>query len=478
MAKAISLAQPGDVIQLEPGSYGSLNITRSTGADSPKVVIRGDPNLADQQTCVESQAVWQSATPLCPHGNVLITGLNVCGHGISIQNMDTIGLNTTFYVGDNPCSATNDVADDYNIEIINSHFTFQSTLRGHDLLMSHTRIGPNEQICNPSHNGNDGDNLHIWPESHTTPWTSPYNITLDHNLIYDARLGDGSGSISGHGCTWGAHTDLVQTLGYNNLTVTNNIFWGSVDGIWEDGTVNGSTIGNAQFKNNFIGPSGIDGGGGTFHIGNADPGPNCDSGPYTIENNTFAINSSPQLVYCNGTAGTNSIIRNNYFQRHQLICHADGSYPDPQWSYNVFAPGNSPLCGTNTKVCTPTFQYTPANNSTEANFAHGWDLHLSPPDSCLKGAGDPINFSLTDIDGQSRVAGSIDAGADAITTGPGGGSGPSIGDLNSDTHVNITDLSILLSHYNQSAIQAQGDINQDGTVTILDLSILLSHYGI
>ncbi len=50
------------------------------------------------------------------------------------------------------------------------------------------------------------------------------------------------------------------------------------------------------------------------------------------------------------------------------------------------------------------------------------------------------------------------------------------GDLNSDGHVTITDLSILLSNYSTSNPAA--DINHDGTVNILDLSILLSHYGV
>jgi hypothetical protein len=49
------------------------------------------------------------------------------------------------------------------------------------------------------------------------------------------------------------------------------------------------------------------------------------------------------------------------------------------------------------------------------------------------------------------------------------------GDCNSDGHVNITDLSLLLSHFNQ--VFASCDFNTDGTVSILDLSILLSHYG-
>jgi lysophospholipase L1-like esterase len=62
-----------------------------------------------------------------------------------------------------------------------------------------------------------------------------------------------------------------------------------------------------------------------------------------------------------------------------------------------------------------------------------------------------------------------------VTVSNGGGTGQ--GDLNGDGHVNILDLSILLSHYGQAATAAQGDINNDGTCNILDLSILLSHYG-
>jgi hypothetical protein len=62
-----------------------------------------------------------------------------------------------------------------------------------------------------------------------------------------------------------------------------------------------------------------------------------------------------------------------------------------------------------------------------------------------------------------------------VTASAGGGAIQ--GDLNSDGHVTITDLSIMLSHYGQSATASQGDINNDGTCNILDLSLLLSHYG-
>ncbi len=49
------------------------------------------------------------------------------------------------------------------------------------------------------------------------------------------------------------------------------------------------------------------------------------------------------------------------------------------------------------------------------------------------------------------------------------------GDINGDGHVNVFDLSILLSNYGSTA--ANCDLNNDGTVNIFDLSILLSHYG-
>lgn len=48
------------------------------------------------------------------------------------------------------------------------------------------------------------------------------------------------------------------------------------------------------------------------------------------------------------------------------------------------------------------------------------------------------------------------------------------GDINSDNKVDISDLSILLSHFNGSG---SGDINGDRSIDVLDLSILLSNFG-
>jgi hypothetical protein len=52
-----------------------------------------------------------------------------------------------------------------------------------------------------------------------------------------------------------------------------------------------------------------------------------------------------------------------------------------------------------------------------------------------------------------------------------------VGDLNGDNHVDISDLSIFLSHWQQTATGLPEDLNNDGVVNVFDLSILLNHYG-
>ncbi|HSX44970.1 MAG TPA: polysaccharide deacetylase family protein [Candidatus Saccharimonadales bacterium] len=64
----------------------------------------------------------------------------------------------------------------------------------------------------------------------------------------------------------------------------------------------------------------------------------------------------------------------------------------------------------------------------------------------------------------------------STTGGVGAGAvGGKIGDLNGNGHVDITDLSILLSHWGQSG--AVGNLDANPIVNINDLSILLAHWG-
>lgn len=51
------------------------------------------------------------------------------------------------------------------------------------------------------------------------------------------------------------------------------------------------------------------------------------------------------------------------------------------------------------------------------------------------------------------------------------------GDVNGDNHINVFDLSTLLSAWNTTGANLATDLNKDGTVNVFDLSILLSNWG-
>jgi hypothetical protein len=56
-------------------------------------------------------------------------------------------------------------------------------------------------------------------------------------------------------------------------------------------------------------------------------------------------------------------------------------------------------------------------------------------------------------------------------------SGAATPDLNRDGKVNLTDLSLMLGRWGQSATAAQGDLNGDGKINLVDLSLLLGKWG-
>jgi chitodextrinase len=74
------------------------------------------------------------------------------------------------------------------------------------------------------------------------------------------------------------------------------------------------------------------------------------------------------------------------------------------------------------------------------------------------------------------AAGNLSAASTSINATTLAGSSVT-GDVNGDGKVNITDLSIMLSHWNATgATLSQGDVNGDGSVNITDLSMLLSNW--
>jgi hypothetical protein len=81
--------------------------------------------------------------------------------------------------------------------------------------------------------------------------------------------------------------------------------------------------------------------------------------------------------------------------------------------------------------------------------------------------GTSYNYSILALDAAGNISTAAALSVSTVALTP--------GDVNGDGHVDVTDLSVLLSNYGTT--NAVADVNKDGVVDVFDLSILLSHYG-
>ena len=91
-----------------------------------------------------------------------------------------------------------------------------------------------------------------------------------------------------------------------------------------------------------------------------------------------------------------------------LLCESNFCGSGDTYTNNVFYSGTS--CGTNPKVCTPSYI---ANTSSTTSPG---DFHLATTDTCARGAASQTTgtYPSDDIDGQTRPNGPVDAGFDEI----------------------------------------------------------------
>lgn len=99
-------------------------------------------------------------------------------------------------------------------------------------------------------------------------------------------------------------------------------------------------------------------------------------------------------------------------------------------------------------------------NSTTSAYPYSFNLNTNP----LTDGNHVLTTEAFDNSGDSNTSLGVNVSVDN-------------GDINVDGQVNITDLSILASHWGQSGGYSQGDLNGDGVIDILDLSILASNWG-
>src|SRR3989338_8342564 len=312
-----------------------------------------------------------------------------------------------------------------------------------------------------SYGGIDGctydqeDVVQIWqnPDS-AGNYHASSRITFDGVRIHDITDHNNTCSdVSGSGN--GRHVDCMQILAGHYITVRNSIFYNCATSDiiarpFRD------TLDNLLFENNWFQD--------VMHPG-------------------AALN----LGASGDTFGGTNIVRNNYIGSTGPTCQPAGCLKyygnimsigscsaGVTFDGNVFEQSWSATCGTKAKKSQPSFVGPTPSPSYLSGVVPNY--HLAANDTVAVDAGSLTSYPATDIDGQTRYAGSApDAGADergATTPPPTNGSS----DLNTDGKVDVVDLGILLSSWGQTS-KPKADINQDSKVDVVDLGILLGKWG-
>jgi len=292
-------------------------------------------------------------------------------------------------------------------------------------------------------------------------------ITIDNNA-FEGPFNAGSLAAS-------AHNNVIHLWGgQSNVDIENNIIWHTQSRaqtiLIEEGQTNKVTIKNnldvedpSNFTNSNIYTMAWD-------INHVD-GNNVAGQGSVIENNTadhpFWGSFNGVLFQSGDSASDNQqTVENNIVtpsapggnSNFNVSCTAGCTYAN-----NVSGDGSAPGSGS-TKNWTPNWQTT----TWTPNNGEPW----SPPPT---GYYVPVGLTGVGYQGSIGPGNSGTVGVSAFSSS--GGSTPLTGDLNNDGHVNIFDLSIFLSHWQQAGSSLPEDFNHDNTVNIFDLSILLSHYG-
>ncbi|HET9721459.1 MAG TPA: choice-of-anchor Q domain-containing protein, partial [Candidatus Saccharimonadales bacterium] len=436
-SQAYQIAQAGDIIQIASGTYGVQDI----------------PNRTDL-------SVGSAKVTFCvaPGGDVTLDSGNVASAGLSIESHDveisgaycgSSGRQTDHITV--PASTAgvsvnmNLSAGDRNVTVDNVH-TDAFFTNAWATTLQYSEVGPlPDAVCK---GGGPNDLVDLWwiGADETNPGED-YKIL--NNYIHDGE------------CISGAHVDGIQgeigntLIEGNRITGCSQLYFNGVSSANAgDSGYAGDIIRNNMFELKTTSP----GGGIICSDFNAvSSGPPMDF-EYNTVDGAVAFGNSSGMVGTNISRG-NIYLSQNYCNSYESI---NSSLIPPTCAYNVFA---SAVDGSNSKACVPKLSSGLAWSHSDSLDA---DFHLSATDTCAAGAGDLVNYPATDFDGDSRSSPPW-AGADEVsnTLNP--------GDLNSDGHVNITDLSIMLSNWGTT--NSTCDLNSNGTVDIFDLSILLSHYG-
>lgn len=183
------------------------------------------------------------------------------------------------------------------------------------------------------------------------------------------------------------------------MVISGNKFYGNASSALQSG---GGTLSNWTLENNYFGA--------TTCCNNLVWGQATVSGSFIVRNNTNANPNGYMVVNNASASGTATYdFSSNLNIAGATVCQATGS---TSGGFNVFPASGGTTCGSNAKRCNPVFLHgTPASGN-------GYDVTLSPSDTCAIGAGNASDFATVDIFGTTRPQGTgVEAGAYELPSG-------------------------------------------------------------
>ena len=317
-------------------------------------------------------------------------------------------------------------------------------------------------------NGSAPSGYNIWKAPTNVPQDGTHWVDMvihEHfETCGDTKYPCGTGQTPGYveiwyGDTTGSHPLTQQNTMINpsTLTYTANRFYTATlqpNTNWDGSTPNHFAIQNYRGGNNYnICPSG----GGTCTV-------------YTYASNPTAYDTTPcpttgYTCFASPQVGLSTIYVDDVAVGTSLasVIPGGGSTPPPP---TVTLTAN-PTTINSGQSSTLTWSSTNAT-SCSATTPSGWtsSTATSGTQSVSPTTTTTYTITCTGTGGSTPATATVTVNPSSIT-----------GDLNNDGHVNIFDLSIFLTHWQQTGSGIPEDFNNDGVVNILDLSILLSHYG-
>jgi fibronectin type III domain protein len=337
--KAFAVASCGDTVSVAAGTYAGQGVSAA-------------------KSCT-------AATPVTftPSGSVSFTG--------------NVSANSSYITFDGFT-----FANTYSVSQGASYVTFHNVSAPHAFILGSHVLIQGGQI-GPNNNCQTGweDGLQIWDNGSV----SASFVTVDGVIFHDVT--DNGNECAGFPNS-GVHTDCIQMLGPNNVTIQNSVFYNcATSGIIARPYT--TPLHDITIQNNMIGL--IITPGAPINLGGS--GDTCNN--VLVRYNT--ILDYPSLI-CGGAGSSGNIATGNIFAGY----YSQTGFAN---SYNVSI--DTTPTGPGSKQCSPTF----ANPAGEATG----DYHLSTSDTCAKNAGNPGNYPASDIDGTSRPRGTApDAGAHEV----------------------------------------------------------------